>query len=404
MFPKNLFALLLIALLPLSALAQTTRADLAKIRVDKEGNFKYWNQDSPSLARLKDFVARVTDPASSDFVPVKDRIATFDVDGTLLCETAPYYMNWMLCFYRYLHDASYEPDPDERALMAEYEEYVLKNHSSTAEMGDVLQLLQAKCFRGMTQEEFSECVGKFFDTVSPIGLTNLTWGTALYWPMIEAVSYLVANDFKVFLCSGVDRDACRVLTKDIFDIPPYQMMTSDVNHVMQSQADNDEWTERMNAESYQYTVGEEVVRGDMKQLCTSVNKIVIMRRELGQRPILSWGNSSGDYPMFHYTNLENPLPHISFCLLCDDTKREFGNPQKAENCKKACEANGWVPVSMSNEWTTIYGPGVEIVTPTSIAAPGTTPKTSAKHNLSGQRIKKPVCKGVYIEDGVKKLQ
>ena len=71
-------------LLPVSVSCETSRQDLAKIRVGKDGNFKYWQEDSPAIVRLKTFVAQVTDPASKDFVPERDRIATFDVDGTLL--------------------------------------------------------------------------------------------------------------------------------------------------------------------------------------------------------------------------------------------------------------------------------------------------------------------------------
>ena len=48
--------------------AQSTRADLAKIRVSKEGNFKYWNSNSPALQQLKDFVADVTNENSDKFV------------------------------------------------------------------------------------------------------------------------------------------------------------------------------------------------------------------------------------------------------------------------------------------------------------------------------------------------
>lgn len=345
--------------MPLALMAQTTRDDLAKIRVGKSGDFKYWNGNSNAIDQLKRFVARVTDVNGSDFVPVQDRIATFDVDGTLLCETAPHYMNWMLCFYRYLHDETYTPDPVDRARVAEMEDYVLKNHAHGG-WGTEQQLLQAKAFRGLTQEEFSECVSRFLNTSSPVGLTNLTWGTALYWPMIEVVSYLVANDFKVYLCSGVDRDVCRVLAKDIYDIPVNQMITSDVHYVMEGQAAKGIWTESLTDKSYTYTPGEKVVRGDMKLLCTGINKIIIMRRELGKKPILSWGNSSGDFPMFHYTNLDNPLPHISFCLICDDQAREFGDAGNAAKCKTACDENGWVAVSMKDEWATIYGDDVRV--------------------------------------------
>ena len=392
---------LLLALMPLALMAQTTREDLAKIRVGKDGNFKYWSENSSTIEQLKKFVARVTDESSSDFVPVEDRIATFDVDGTLLCETAPYYMNWMMYFYRYLHDDTYAADPADRKRAAEMEEYVLKNHKDD-DWGTEEQTLQAKAFRGMTQEEFSESVSRFLNNCSPIGLSNLTWGTALYWPMIEAVSYLVANDFKVYLCSGVDRDVCRVLAKDIYDIPANQMMTSDVHYVSEGQAARGEWTENLNSESYTYTPGEKIVRGDMKQLCTAFNKVVIIRRELGKKPILSWGNSTGDFPMFHYTNIDNALPHISFCLICDDMTREFGNPSKALKCKTACEENGWVAVSMKDEWKTIYGDDVHV---TGIAtAKADAKKSSEIYNVAGQAISAPRNNEIYILDGKKMVK
>lgn len=355
---KQIVVILFILCLHLSASSQPTRQELAQIRVNKEGNFKYWNKDSKVITRLKSFVRRVTDKKSSDYVPVKDRIALFDVDGTLFCETAPYYFNWTFCFHRYLHDSTYQADEADRKLMQEIEAYVNKNHSAKEEYSMKVQELQAKAFRGMTQEEFYEYVRNYLDQKPVAGFTNLNWGCALYWPMIEAVSYLVANDFVVYLCSGLDRDICRVLAKDIYDIPPYHMMTSDVNYVLQGQK---EWKERKSMENYDYTPGERVERGDYMTLCTNANKIVKIRRELGTKPILSWGNSSGDFPMFHYTNLNNSLPHISFCVLCDDLEREFGNLKKADACRRACEEYGWIPVSMKNDWNTIYGNDVKIL-------------------------------------------
>ena len=341
---------------PVVPQGEVTREFLSQIRVDKEGNFQYWNQDSPTLKELKAFVATVTDPNCKGYVPPQDRVATFDVDGTLLCETAPFYFNWMLFFHRYLHDSSFTPPEEDRLWAAEAEEYVLANRKNKKEWGLKQQELQAIGFRGMTDVQFSEYVSNFINNENVTGLSNLKWGTALYWPMIEVVSYLVANDFVVFLCSGVDRDACRVLADGIYDIQKYHMIASDVNYVLENQP---EWIEMVSSEDYEYTPGEEVQRGDFMQLTTAINKIVKMRRELGQKPVLSWGNSGGDYPMFHYTNTDNKYPHISFCLLCDDTDREFGNPEKAAKCKADCERNGWIPVSMRDEWWTIYGPQVK---------------------------------------------
>lgn len=334
---------------------EVTREFLAQIRVGKEGNFQYWNQDSPALKQLKSFVTTVTDPNCKGYVPPQDRIATFDLDGTLLCETAPYYFNWMLFFHRYLHDNTFNPPEEDREWAEMAERYVLENRKNPGDWGLKQQELQAIGFRGMDDSQFSDYINAYIRKTDVTGLSPLKWGTALYWPMIEAVSYLVANDFVVFLCSGVDRDICRIIIKDIFDIQNYHIIASDVNYVLENQPD---WVEMINSESYKYTPGEKVERGHFLQLNTAINKFAKIRREIGQQPILSWGNSSGDYPMFHYTNIDNRYPHISFCLLCDDTKREIGNPDKAANCKADCEKNGWVPVSMKDEWWTIYGPGV----------------------------------------------
>lgn len=340
---------------PIVPQGEVTREFLSKIRVGKDGNFQYWNQDSPALSELKHFVSIVTDPNCKGYVPPKDRIATFDVDGTLLCETAPYYFNWMLFLHRYLHDPSFTPSKKEREWAEKVEQYVYENRSSEKDWGQIQQELQAKGFRGMTGTQFSDYVSSFINSTNVTGLTNLKWGCALYWPMIEVVSYLVANDFVVFLCSGVDRDICRTICDGIYDIMPYHMISSDVNYVLEHQ---DGWEEFVNSEDYKYIIGEKVLRGDFLQLGTAINKIVKIRREIGQQPILSWGNSSGDFPMFHYTNIDNKYPHISFCLICDDYNRELGNPDKAASCWKECQLNGWVPVSMAYEWWTIYGPAV----------------------------------------------
>ena len=34
------------------------------------------------------------------------------------------------------------------------------------------------------------------------------------------------------------------------------------------------------------------------------------------------------------------------------------NEAKAEKMRELCQQNGWIPISMKNDWTTIYGEGV----------------------------------------------
>ena len=48
---------------------------------------EYWTDRSQAAASLNDYLTAVTDTTSPDYISVKDRIAVFDLDGTLMCET-----------------------------------------------------------------------------------------------------------------------------------------------------------------------------------------------------------------------------------------------------------------------------------------------------------------------------
>ena len=52
--------------------------------------FKLWNECS-SLSTLKAYVEDVTNEKSANYIPVEDRIVTFDMDGTFIGELYPTY-------------------------------------------------------------------------------------------------------------------------------------------------------------------------------------------------------------------------------------------------------------------------------------------------------------------------
>lgn len=340
--------------------AQPTREQLAQIRVDKEGNFKYWKNDAASLTQLKSFVTAVTTEGSDQYVPVRDRLAVFDMDGTLLCETAPFYMNWLVMLHRLLDDTGYAPTEELRHFGEAAKAGMYNTQLIDREMDDKAQYVQAEIFKGLTMGEMDDWMMSFLNKPCE-GLDGLTWGTALYWPMIEVVSYLVANDFQVYICSGTAQDMLRPLIDDVLPIGRHQVMGSEVHYVPEGKAEEMGWETPVIMETYGFDdlKGQRVVRGLFKQKCTKWSKVDIMTRQLGRKPILTFGNSSGDYPMFEFVTTDNCYPSMAFCLLCDDVERELGNVGKAEKCRTACEANGWVPVSMRDDWTTIYGPDVK---------------------------------------------
>ena len=105
-----------------------------------------------------------------------------------------------------------------------------------------------------------------------------------------------------------------------------------------------------------FTDGDELILGGeflIKNL--KMNKVSVIMQEIGQQPVLSFGNSTGDSSMAEFVTCNNPYKSLAFMLLCDDTERENGSIEKAEKMQSLCREFDWVPISMKNDWSTIYG-------------------------------------------------
>ena len=68
------------------------------------GPLSLWKDDAPAKTALVGFVESVTRVGSPDFIPEESRIAVFDLDGTLMLETAPTYFDWLMFDHRVLDD------------------------------------------------------------------------------------------------------------------------------------------------------------------------------------------------------------------------------------------------------------------------------------------------------------
>ena len=60
---------------------------------NKKDHLQSWNECN-ALKVLKAYVEDVTNEKSKNFIPVKDRIATFDMDGTFVGELYPSYFEY----------------------------------------------------------------------------------------------------------------------------------------------------------------------------------------------------------------------------------------------------------------------------------------------------------------------
>ncbi len=116
------------------------------------------------------------------------------------------------------------------------------------------------------------------------------------------------------------------------------------------------------ANGLEFQIGKDdtlVMGGEFVVKNLKMNKVSVIAKEIGVQPVLSFGNSTGDSSMADYTINNNQYRSLAFMLCCDDTKREHGNIKKANDMYALCDEHGWIPVSMKNDWTTIYGDSVK---------------------------------------------
>ena len=209
----------------------------------------------------------------------------------------------------------------------------------------------AMAFAGMTIDEFEDYVEMFKNQPAP-GYNGMTRGEAFYKPMIQVIDYLQANDFTVYIVSGTDRLIVRGLIKDSVDIPRNQIIGSDELLVATNQGATDGMEYTFTSQDKLVTGGEFIIK------TLDMNKVTAIMTEIGIQPVLSFGNSTGDSAMANFTITNNKYKSLAFMLCCDDLVRENGNTSKADKMRDLCEENNWIPVSMRDDWTTIYGDGV----------------------------------------------
>ena len=178
-------------------------------------------------------------------------------------------------------------------------------------------------------------------------------GDGWYLPMLEIVDYLKANDFTVYIVSGTDRLIVRGLAYNSpLGLPNSQIIGS-VETIVASKQDGADGLDYLFAQDDALVLGGEFVIKNLK-----MNKVSAIAHEIGQQPVLSFGNSTGDSSMAEYVIRSNPYRSLAFMLCCDDLERENGSESKAQKMYDLCAQYDWVPISMKNDWTTIYGSGV----------------------------------------------
>jgi phosphoglycolate phosphatase-like HAD superfamily hydrolase len=296
-----------------------------------------WNDGAAKQAIIQ-FVERVTKEGTPDFVPPRDRIATFDNDGTLWCEQ-PMYFQVLFALDRVKASAAARPEWKEKEPFKSVLSGDAKQLASVGEKG--LLEIMAATHSGMTVEEFHEIVREWMRTARHPKY-NRPYNQCIYQPMHEVLVYLRANGFKTFIVSGGGVEFMRPWVERAYGIPPEQVVGSS------------------GVVKFELKDGKSLLVKEPKVefIDDGPGKPVGINRFIGRRPIMAFGNSDGDLQMLQYTTTGDG-PRFALIVHHTDADREYAYDReshigKLDTALKEAPQRGWVVVDMKNDWRRIY--------------------------------------------------
>ena len=298
-----------------------------------------WN-DGPAKRSILTFVARVTKAGSPDFVPVAERIAVFDNDGTLWAEQPMYFQAYFI-FDRI------------RTLSDQHPEWTTQEPFASVLKGDVKRALAAgehaliemamATHAGTTTEEFDRIVTDWIASARH-PTTGKVYTEMVYQPMLELLDHLRANGFKTCIVSGGGIEFMRPWAERVYGVPPEQVVGSSIQTKLELR-DGAPVLVRL---------------PELNFIDDGPGKPVGIQMHIGRRPIAAFGNSDGDLQMLQWTTAGNG-PRFALYVHHDDAAREWAYDRespigKLDKGLDEAKARGWTIVSMKSDWKTVFPP------------------------------------------------
>ena len=298
-----------------------------------------WNK-SPGKKAIIDFVKRTTTGNSPDFIPIADRIACFDNDGTLWSEQ-PMYFQLAFAIDQIKAQAKNHPKWKHKEPFKALLEGDMQKVMSGGEQS-LLQLVAAS-HANRTTEEFDKNVADWMKTAKH-PKTGKHYNEMVFQPMIELLHYLQLNDYKTFIVSGGGIDFMRVWAVEAYNVPSHQIIGSSIK--TKYEVDKDGVPKLIKLPELNFNDDKE-------------GKPVGIHQHIGKRPVLAFGNSDGDYQMLQWTTTAKGYPRLGLILHHTDAEREWAYDHespvgKLDKGLDDAAKNGWLVVDMKNDWKTVF--------------------------------------------------
>ena len=296
-----------------------------------------WN-DGKVKQDIVRFVAKVTTQGSPDYVPVPERIATFDNDGTLWIEQ-PMYTQLVFALDRVKALAPQHPEWKDKEPFAS----LLKGDVKGALAGGEKAIIEIgmATHAGMTTAEYEAIVREWIATAKEPRFGQ-PYTAMVYQPMLELVAYLRANGFKTYIVSGGGMEFMRPWTEKVYGIPPEQVVGSSIRT------------------KFEFRDGKPVLMRlpEWSFIDDGAGKPVGINAHIGRRPILAFGNSDGDLQMLQWTAAGGGARFMGLVHHTDATREWAYDRQssvgKLDKALDEAQAKGWAVVDMKQDWKVIF--------------------------------------------------
>jgi phosphoserine phosphatase len=296
-----------------------------------------WN-DGAAKQAIQAFVTAATREGSASFVPVPERIAVFDNDGTLWAEQ-PLYFQLAFALDRVKAMAPQHPEwrdqePFKSLLAGNVQAALAGGERAIAE---IVMTTHA----GTTTDEFAKLVSDWAASAQHPRFKR-PYTELVYQPMLELLAYLRASGFKTYIVSGGGVEFMRAWTERVYGIPPEQVVGSSI------------------ATRFEMRAGAPVLIREPKVdfVDDKAGKPVGINKFIGRRPVLAFGNSDGDHEMLQWTAAGGGTRFMGI-VHHTDAEREwaYDHPSHIGQLDKALEeanARGWTVVDMKRDWKRVF--------------------------------------------------
>lgn len=298
-----------------------------------------WN-DGPVKQSILAFVADIADASSTGFVPVGERIAVFDNDGTLWSEK-PTYFQLLFILERVRALAPQHPEWQSTQPFQAVLENDMAALAASGEHG--LVELAGAAQAGMTTAEFEAIVSEWIASARhPV--TGRPYTGMVFQPMLELLDLLRASGFNVYIVSGGGIEFMRPWVDDVYGVAPPNVIGSMSELRYERRKD-----------------GPVLVReGAIHFINDKAGKPVGIQRFIGQRPIMAVGNSDGDYEMLEWTTAGDG-PRMGLIVRHTDAQREWAYDRESsegrlDRALDSAPGQGWTVIDMARDWRVVFPP------------------------------------------------